>query len=147
MVASAPLDLDNALWRFVLPFYSREGVSPACLVLQDKLGVYVNVLLFAIFAQVERGITLEVERHALPTNRLPSGDGVLWRLMLARATQEPQKAIQVEPADRSRNGEKPGDLPFQQPTKYQFIVNLKTAKAMGLDVSATLVALADEVIE
>jgi putative tryptophan/tyrosine transport system substrate-binding protein len=43
--------------------------------------------------------------------------------------------------------EKAGDLPFQQPTKYQFIVNLKTAKAMGLDLSPTLVALADEVIE
>jgi uncharacterized protein (TIGR02444 family) len=56
--ASAP-ELDNALWRFVLPFYSRDGVSAACLALQEKLGVDVNILLFAIFAQVERGILLE----------------------------------------------------------------------------------------
>ena len=41
----------------------------------------------------------------------------------------------------------PGDLPFQQPTKYQLIVNLKVAKALGLDLSQALLALADEVIE
>jgi putative tryptophan/tyrosine transport system substrate-binding protein len=49
--------------------------------------------------------------------------------------------------DRILRGEKPGDLPFQQPTRYQFIVNLKAAKAMGFDLSPALVALADEVIE
>jgi putative ABC transport system substrate-binding protein len=49
--------------------------------------------------------------------------------------------------DRVLRGEKPGDLPFQQPTKYQFILNLKTGKALGLDLSPTVVALADEVIE
>jgi uncharacterized protein (TIGR02444 family) len=53
-------DLDNALWRFVLSFYGRDGVSPACLTLQDKLGLDVDILLFAIFAQVDRGILLDV---------------------------------------------------------------------------------------
>ena len=71
-------------------------------------------------------------------------DGGLVSYGTDRVVQFRQAAAYV---DRILRGDKPADLPIQDPTKFTLVVNVKTAKALGLTVPASLLAIADEVIE
>jgi len=101
-----------------------------------------------IFQAVRRAeITSLVARHRLPAVyafRLFAEAGGLLSYGNDRFDNYRRAAIYV---DRILRGEKPGNLPVQHPTKFELVINLKTAKALGLAVPTTLLALADQVIE
>jgi putative ABC transport system substrate-binding protein len=68
--------------------------------------------------------------------------------LIAYAVNYPDLYLQLATfVDKIFKGTKPGELPVQQPTKFELVINLKTAKALGLEVPPTVLARADEVIE
>jgi len=86
-------------------------------------------------------------RHRVPTiysnNSFPANGGLISYAVDTRDVFRRAASY----VDRILKGAKPVDLPVQQPTKFELVINLKTAKALGLTVSSTLLARADEVIE
>jgi putative tryptophan/tyrosine transport system substrate-binding protein len=100
------------------------------------------------FANVHRELIITLAaRHKLPAiyfARYFVDDGGLMSYGTDLIDQFRQAATHT---DRILRGEKPADMPVQAPTKYDLVINLKIAKALGLEVPSSLLARADEVIE
>jgi ABC-type uncharacterized transport system substrate-binding protein len=129
-----PVDDESGVERSL----SALGQQPdsGLIVLQDSFTMYRRHLIID-----------QVARYRIPTVytvRQYSESGGLVSYGADFANQYRQAAFY---ADRILKGAKPADLPVQQPTKFELVVNLKTAKALGLDVPTSLLARADEVIE
>ena len=87
------------------------------------------------------------DRHRLPAVYPSRVDAVIGGLISYGPDQVDQCRRSAGYVDRILKGEKPADLPVQAPTKYELVINLKTAKALGLEIPSSVLARADEVIE
>jgi putative tryptophan/tyrosine transport system substrate-binding protein len=123
-----------------------EDIAPAFAALRgqaDALYVVVDALVDANLAQI---IALVLSAR-LPTI-YPAGDVVKAGGLMSYGPSFPaQFRRAAELVDKILRGTKPGDIPVEQPTKFEFAINLNTAKALGLTIPGTLLATADEVIQ
>jgi len=129
-----PVDVRDAseIERAVKAF--AQGSNGGLIVTGSALGIVHRELIATLAA-----------RHKLPG--VYSGRSYVTALISYAPDPVDQFQRAAVYVDRILKGEKPADLPVQTPTKYDLIINLKTAKALGLDVPPTLLARADEVIE
>jgi putative ABC transport system substrate-binding protein len=100
------------------------------------------------FSSVQRRLIIDsAAEHRMPAIYERRDDAERGGLVSYAPNVEDQYRATAEYVVRILAGENPGDLPIQQPTRFEMVINLKTAKALGIEVAPTLLARADEVIE
>jgi putative ABC transport system substrate-binding protein len=141
--AAATLGLERQSFEVTMPNYLEGVLESARRYQPDALIV------------VEDPFTVSLQKQIIDfagTNRLPVIYGLrefvqTGGLMAYGASLPDLRQRAASYVDKILKGAKPADLPIQQPTKFELIINLKTARALGLEVPATLLSRADEVIE
>ncbi len=125
----------------------QSDIEPAfAKMAQQRVGAVVVTQDPLFLSYIDQVAALAV-RHAIPA-MFPDKKAVEAGGLMSYAPDGPDLARQIGAyAGRILKGEKPGDLPVQRPTKFELAINLKTAKALGLTVSRTLLVRANEVIE
>jgi putative ABC transport system substrate-binding protein len=152
--------VNHELWKSAQTAAASIGVNLTAAEVHDSSGVEPAIAAFAaeensglivlpdpIFNTLRDSIVEWAARHRLPAIYPFPFYARAGGLLSYGIDQIDQFRGAAGYVDRILKGEKPGDLPVQAPTKYQLVINLKTAKALGLTISPTMLASADEVIE
>jgi putative ABC transport system substrate-binding protein len=112
--------------------------------LTDALYVAESALIGAIGVQKMVMLTMDAQVPTIGTTAVAARAGIL---MTYGANMPALFRRSADYVDKILHGTKAGDLPVEQPTKFDLVINLKTAKALGIEVPAKILAVADEVIE
>jgi ABC-type uncharacterized transport system substrate-binding protein len=127
--------------------HSDRDIEAAFANLSQKPGTALLVAVDPFFFNRRALIVALATRHALPTVYFAREFADIGGLVSYGTNLDNTHELIGIYTGRILKGEKPADLPVAQPTKFEMVINLSTAKALAIDVPSTLLALADEVIE